>query len=182
MCKAHKCQWSGQSTLCTCFSLFFLPFRELKTILVNVAEQVKKDVNECLVQHGFPQMDDQKAQLLHGQICDLATPGNAFAKLMSKLAPSCWLFFLFLGGGGGYCWACLFFCLFVCCLFCLFFSDVCIFLAILDMVNGTIFFTILEMSFVEWSVREENGLSFLEEQLDSTWLHMLLVGCCWFFL
>ena len=64
-------------------------FRDLKTILVNVAEQVKKDVNECLVQHAFSQMDEKKAQLLHGQICDLANPGNTFIKLMSKLAFAC---------------------------------------------------------------------------------------------
>jgi hypothetical protein len=64
------------------FSLFY---RDLKTALLHIAEQVKKDVNECLVQHNFSQMDDQKAQSLHGQICDLAVPTNTIMKLMSKL-------------------------------------------------------------------------------------------------
>ena len=65
-------------------------FRDLKTVLVNVAEQVKKDVNDCLVQHGFSQMDDPKAQSLFGQICDLATPDNTISKLMRKmLLPHC---------------------------------------------------------------------------------------------
>ena len=58
----------------------------MKTVLVNVAEQVKKDVNECLTQHGFPVLDDHKCQLLHGQVCDLASPTNTITKLMSKAA------------------------------------------------------------------------------------------------
>lgn len=62
----------------------FLSCRDLKETLANVAEQVKKDVNECLVQHGFSQLDEKKSKLLTGQICDLASSGNAVTTLMSE--------------------------------------------------------------------------------------------------
>lgn len=54
---------------------------DLKMALQHIAEQVKKDVDECLVQHSFSAMDSQKAQLLQGQICDLASPANTVMKL-----------------------------------------------------------------------------------------------------
>nr|KAG5711122.1 hypothetical protein BaRGS_004766 [Batillaria attramentaria] len=56
--------------------------RDMKEVLMNAAEQVKKDVNECLVEHGFSQLDDEKKKLLEGQICDLASPTNAISNLM----------------------------------------------------------------------------------------------------
>ena len=84
-------------------------------MLVNVAEQVKKDVNDCLVQHGFSQMDDQKAQSLYGQICDLATPDNTVSKLMRKmLLPCCLCWFLFLLAGWPGCCVSVFVPAFVC--------------------------------------------------------------------
>ncbi|KAK7503280.1 hypothetical protein BaRGS_00005545 [Batillaria attramentaria] len=57
---------------------------DMKEVLMNAAEQVKKDVNECLVEHGFSQLDDEKKKLLEGQICDLASPTNAISNLMKQ--------------------------------------------------------------------------------------------------
>lgn len=56
----------------------------LKEVLVNVSEQVRKDVNECLMQHGFSQLEEEKAKLLEGQICDLASPTNTISNLMNQ--------------------------------------------------------------------------------------------------
>ncbi|KAL8606787.1 hypothetical protein ACOMHN_049616 [Nucella lapillus] len=57
---------------------------DVKEALVGVAEQVQKDVNECLQQHGFAPMEDHTCQTLKGQITDLATPDNSVIKLMNQ--------------------------------------------------------------------------------------------------
>ncbi|XP_076467122.1 T-complex protein 11-like protein 1 [Babylonia areolata] len=58
--------------------------QDLEGALQGVAEQVKKDVNQCLQQHGFPPLDDTTCQTLQGQITDLASPHNTITTLMHQ--------------------------------------------------------------------------------------------------
>lgn len=51
---------------------------------VNVAEQINKEVLECLRKHDFPAMDEAKQGLLKGQIQSVASSDHSVHKLMSK--------------------------------------------------------------------------------------------------
>lgn len=57
---------------------------DVKEALAGVAEQVQKDVNECLQQHGFSPMEEHTCHTLKGQITDLATPHNSITTLMNQ--------------------------------------------------------------------------------------------------
>ena len=52
--------------------------------MVNVAEQVNKDVAECLQQHGFSKLDEERINLLTGQIIDVAGVEHPVYKLLRK--------------------------------------------------------------------------------------------------
>ncbi|XP_071112686.1 T-complex protein 11-like protein 1 [Haliotis cracherodii] len=58
--------------------------KDFKKVIVSVADQVKKDVNECLVKHGFSQLDEEKGKCLIGQISDVAAEDHAVTTVMHK--------------------------------------------------------------------------------------------------
>ncbi|KAI0209793.1 T-complex protein 11-like protein 1 [Lamellibrachia satsuma] len=51
---------------------------------VNVAEQINKEVLECLRKHDFPAMDEAKQGLLKGQIQSVASSDHSVHKLMKS--------------------------------------------------------------------------------------------------
>ena len=52
--------------------------------MVNVAEQVSKEVAECLTSHGFPKFDESKQELLKGQIKAVASEDHPVRKITSE--------------------------------------------------------------------------------------------------
>ena len=49
----------------------------------NVSTQILKEVQECLKQHGFPQLDTARQDTLKGQIESLADSKQSVQQLMS---------------------------------------------------------------------------------------------------
>ncbi|KAK3593201.1 hypothetical protein CHS0354_002727 [Potamilus streckersoni] len=67
-----------------CTILEGVPDRDLSCALENVGEQIHKEVNMYLKEHGFTQRDEgQKGNLL-GQVRGLTTPDNPVLSVMSK--------------------------------------------------------------------------------------------------
>ena len=64
--------------------MFIVAFRHtcVKDVLANVAEQVRKDVNDCLEELGFNRLDELKAHSLQSQIRGLAEPSNSVSCLL----------------------------------------------------------------------------------------------------
>lgn len=58
-------------------------FSELAGSMLNVAEQVKKEVNECLVKHGYPDLDEKRRSLLDGQISQVVDPKHPVHSVLS---------------------------------------------------------------------------------------------------
>ena len=54
--------------------------------MVNVAEQINKEVMSSMEVHGFPRFDDAKQDLLKGQIKALVSTDHPVRKLMSELS------------------------------------------------------------------------------------------------
>jgi hypothetical protein len=52
--------------------------------MVNVSEQVNKDVNQSLHERGFSEMNTEQQQLLKGQIVAIVEPGNVIHRLMKE--------------------------------------------------------------------------------------------------
>ena len=50
----------------------------------NVADQVKKDVEECLLKHGFPALDENRKTLLDAQINQVVEESHPVHSLLSK--------------------------------------------------------------------------------------------------
>ncbi|XP_050390427.2 T-complex protein 11-like protein 1 [Patella vulgata] len=63
--------------------LTLLEAKKDKDVRENVAEQVKAEVNKCLMTHAFPQLG-QKSDILVGQIKDVFNVDNAIHTLMKK--------------------------------------------------------------------------------------------------
>ena len=59
-------------------------YSKLPDAIAGVAEQVNKEVNKSLAEHGFPTMRLEQQQLLKGQICAVIESDNAIYKLMSQ--------------------------------------------------------------------------------------------------
>ena len=57
---------------------------KLAEAMAGVSEQVNKEVNKSLAEHGFPTMKAEHQQLLKGQICAIIEPHNPIYKLMSE--------------------------------------------------------------------------------------------------
>lgn len=54
----------------------------------NVAVQVVKEVNDCLLKHGYSAMGMEKGNVLQGQIEEVADPNHRVRHLVSEyLAP-----------------------------------------------------------------------------------------------
>ena len=62
-------------------------YRKVDDKVVNVAEQINKEVMQCLNKHDFPAMDAAKQTLLKGQIQSVASSEHSVHKLMSKSIP-----------------------------------------------------------------------------------------------
>lgn len=60
----------------------------------NVAAQIIKEVNECLVEHGFNTVDPQVVTLLEGQIKEVAKPTQTIRHLIRKLILKYFYFYI----------------------------------------------------------------------------------------
>ncbi|KAK2185731.1 hypothetical protein NP493_225g03047 [Ridgeia piscesae] len=57
---------------------------DVAEMVVNVAGQINKEVQECLHKHDFPAMDEAKQSLLQGQIQSVASPDHSVHKVMKS--------------------------------------------------------------------------------------------------
>lgn len=69
---------------------FFFLHRDLTDMMSNVAEQVNKNVNQYMLEHGFHARDMEKQASLLGQVKSLSSRDHPVYKLMCKNS-----FFLF---------------------------------------------------------------------------------------
>ena len=59
-------------------------YSDLGDVLSNVAEQVSKEVSECLVEHGFSVLDDHQRSVLKGQIIEVESEEHTVHKLIGE--------------------------------------------------------------------------------------------------
>ncbi|XP_014662644.1 PREDICTED: T-complex protein 11-like protein 1 isoform X2 [Priapulus caudatus] len=58
--------------------------RDISTKIVNVAEQIEKEVNACLEKHGYPMLEGDRPMVLKGQIKDVIESNHPVHKLISS--------------------------------------------------------------------------------------------------
>ena len=56
----------------------------VKTHILNVGEQVKKEVNKSLQEHGFPVLTESIQKALLGQISEVSSPQHPVHQLMCE--------------------------------------------------------------------------------------------------
>lgn len=64
-----------------CFVLFL---SEIPNVIVNVAEQIEKEVNDCLKQHGYQLMQGDQSHILKEQIKDVVRKDHPVHKLICE--------------------------------------------------------------------------------------------------
>ena len=68
--------------------MFVICYSRLPEAMASVAEQVNKEVNQCLEEHTPRRMTSEQEKLLKGQIMAIIAPDNPIFKLMSMYPQS----------------------------------------------------------------------------------------------